>query len=54
VECHLVEVIRALEAGECWHRDEVPVRHIEGLTVGRTAFKKKPLTMSGFRLGQTI
>ena len=33
VKCHVVEVIRALEPGECRHRDKISARHIVGLTV---------------------
>src|ERR1700722_1950213 len=32
VERHVVEVIRALEPGESWHRDEIAARHVESFT----------------------
>jgi hypothetical protein len=33
VECHVVEVIRALEPCECRHRDKIPARDIKCLAV---------------------
>jgi hypothetical protein len=33
MECDIVEVIRALEPGKRWHRDEISARYIVGFTV---------------------
>jgi len=33
VERNVVEVIRAVEPGECRHRDKISARHIVGLAV---------------------
>ena len=33
VECCVVEVVRALEPGECRHRDKISARNIERFTV---------------------